>query len=177
MIWEDNGAKVDMDNVRYGTIIRVCNKDRSERMTGLVLKNGNVRVLRYNETTCSGNTNLGEYNSVSQLVYSIDKSWRVEVAIPGEKTRFWVDEPNVATQTQTKPQPVAPRPAAGSLVRAFDNNYTHDLAISAVVLTNGNVLLVSYGDLPCTEFITQYEYTMSQFMHAYKIKNEDLIIE
>jgi len=155
-----------------GTIIRVRSKDDKNKITGLVTKNGDVRLLRLNNKTCAGGIILGTYKNVDELLSSVDKKWLVEITDPsGFVSEYEEETPLVASKSVCEPS--HPKPKAGDMLKAVDNQT--NLAMSAVVLTNGNVLLVRYGTTYCTDFKVQYEYTMNQFMETYGIKKYDIV--
>jgi hypothetical protein len=153
-----------------GTIIRV--RSDKNKITGLVTKNGDVRLLRLNNKTCAGGIILGTYKNVDELLSSVDKKWLVEITDPSGFVREYEEE-NLPVSSNSVCEPSHPKPKAGDMLKAVDNQT--NLAMSAVVLTNGNVLLVRYGTTYCTDFKVQYEYTMSQFMDTYGIKKYEIV--
>jgi hypothetical protein len=157
----------------YGTIIRVRSKDDKNKITGLVTKNGEVRLLRLNNRTCAGGILLGTYKSADEFLSSVDKKWLIETTDPNGVVSDYEEE-NSLVVSKSVCEPSHPKPKAGDLLKAVDN--TTKMAISAVLLTNGNVLVVKYGDMPCTDFKVQYEYTMSQFMDTYRIKAGEIVV-
>jgi hypothetical protein len=166
-------AKMPATFFPSGTIIRIRSKDDVNKITALVTKSGSVRLLRLNNKTCAGGILLGTYKNVDELLSSVDKKWRIETTDPrGFVSEY--EEKDLPVASKSVCQPSHPKPKAGDMLKAVDNQTK--LAISAVLLTNGNVLLVKYGDMPCTDFKVQYEYTMSQFMETYGIEKDEIIV-
>jgi hypothetical protein len=157
----------------YGTIIRIRSKDNENRITALVTKSGSARILRQNNQTCAGNVNLGTCKDVDELLSLVDKKWVIETTDPRGVVREYKNK-TIQVSSNAPCEPSYPKPRAGDLLKAVDS--ITKLAISAVLLTNGNVLLVKYGDMPCTDFKVQYEYTMSQFMETYGIKAGEIVV-
>jgi hypothetical protein len=157
----------------YGTIIRIRSKNNKNRITALVTKSGSVRLLRRNNETCVGGIILGTYKDVDELLSSVDNKWLIETTDPRGVVREYKKK-TIQVSSVAPCEPSYPKPRAGDLLKAVDS--ITKLAISAVLLTNGNVLLVKYGDMPCTDFKVQYEYTMSQFMETYGINKDTIVV-
>ena len=164
-------------NLPSGTIIRIWSKNEKNKITALVTRSNGVRILRLNNDTCAGGNELGNYKDVNELLCSVDKKWLVEITEPVRRIAMMcqdVDEKPIIPSTIVS-GPSYPKPRAGDLLKAVDS--VTNLPMSAVLLTNGNVLLVKYGDMPCTDFKVQYEYTMSQFMETYGINDGEISVQ
>ena len=147
--------------IPYGDIIRGYNLiNTKERTTGLILKDGCVRILRSNEDT--SNTGIKTYSSVEEFLESIDKlSIYITVKKTG-KTFQW---------TYTKTYTYSP----GSILIAVDKKYNPGTVIHAAVLKNGGIFILKYNTF-CLVWKDQREYdSMEEFMNFFGLTPADIV--
>jgi len=188
---------VDMDTIPYGTVIRLRGDIDSQRITALVLTNGNVRILRNGLKTTADKKNLGIYACVNDFLSSVDQNMTVELTFPKcepyicedatEELPSQVNNANSVIpdiyadlpplvplndfQTQTN---ILTGRKAGTLIRATDYKNMVGATIYGVILQSGNVFLISYNNTNCINFSMQYEYTMPDFKETYGLTDNSM---
>jgi hypothetical protein len=191
---------VDMDTIPYGTVIRLRGVIDSQRITALVLTNGNVRILRNGFKTTADKKNLGIYACVSDLLSSVDQNMTVELTFPKcepyiceDATEelpsqinnansvipdIYADLPPLVSQIdyhdfQYQNNVLTGR-KSGTLIRATDCRNAIGATIYGVILQSGNVFLISYNNTNCINFSMQYEYTMPDFKETYGLTDNNI---
>jgi hypothetical protein len=76
------GKNVAVNTLPYGTVIRLRGNTSMHRLTGLVLMNGTVRILRNGNRTIVDRKDLGVYGCANDLLSSVDQTMTVELTFP-----------------------------------------------------------------------------------------------
>ena len=76
------GKTVNVNVLPYGTVIRLRGNTSTQRLTGLVLMDGSVRILRNGNRTIVDKKNLGIYACANDLLSSVDQTMTVELTFP-----------------------------------------------------------------------------------------------
>ena len=76
------GQAVPVNNLPYGTVIRLRGNTSTQRLTALILMNGNARILRNGNRTVVDKKELGIYACANDLLSSVDQTMTVELTLP-----------------------------------------------------------------------------------------------